>query len=93
MNEKGTTPRDGNTVASKLAVLNTDLVQGTHLVPIQISSSGFIQTTDTDTISFVMQSVDPRDDNYATCWLFEGTDGLTYPAVATIDGELLVDGI
>ena len=85
-----TTPRDDNNVPAKLAVLNTDLVQGTNFVPIGISNGG-VMITDTDSISFTMVPVDPRDENYVGCWLFEGTDGLTYPAVATSDGRLLVE--
>lgn len=84
-------PRDNNNVPSRLACLNTDTVQGQNLVPIAISSTGRIKTTMSATISFTPVPVDPRDENYVGCWLFEGTDGLTYPAVATADGELLVD--
>lgn len=84
--------RDENFVPAKLACLNTDSVQGTNLVRIKIDSSsgGMLQDT-TATISFTMQPVDPRDQNYVGCWLFEGTNGLTYPAVATSDGAILVD--
>lgn len=85
-------PRDGNNVTAKLACLNTDTIQGQHLVPIAISgSNGGIEIDETATISFTMVPVDPRDPNYVGCWLFEGTDGLTYPAVATSTGNLLVD--
>lgn len=85
-------PRDNNDVPARLAVLNTDTVQGTNLVPISIvESTGGININNRATISFTMQPVDPRDQNYVDCWLFEGTDGLTYPAVATASGELLVD--
>lgn len=88
----GTTPRDGNNIPAKLACLNTDVVQGINLVPIRIDgTTKRLFVNNTATISFTMQPVDPRDDNYVGCWLFEGTNGLTYPAVATIDGELLVD--
>lgn len=84
--------RDQNTVTSKIAVLNTDTVQGQHLVRIHINpSNNGIKVNTTATISFVMQPVDPRDENYATCWLFQGTDGLIYPAVATAEGALLID--
>lgn len=86
-----TAPRDENNVPAKLAVLNTDTVQGTNLVAINIASNGGVKVNHTDTISFTMVPVDPRDENYATCWLFEGTDGLVYPAVATVDGDLLVN--
>lgn len=83
---------DQNTVSSKLACLNTDTVQGTNLVRIKINSTNNgICINETDTISFTMQPVDPRDENFRTCWLFEGTDGNVYPAVANSDGELLVD--
>lgn len=85
-------PRDGNNIASKLACLNTDTVQGTNLVPIKINpANNGIMVDTTSTISFTMVSVDPRDQNYIACWLFEGTDGLTYPAVATASGELLIE--
>jgi len=85
-------PRDENFVTGKLAVLNTDTVQGTNLVPIAINpANNRIKFTTSATISFTMQPVDPKDENYVNCWLFEGTDGLTYPAVATADGELLLD--
>lgn len=84
--------RDGNNVTGKLAVLNTDSVQGTNLVRIAINSSnGGIKINTTDSISFTMIPVDPRDENYVGCWLFQGTDGLTYPAVADADGKLLID--
>jgi hypothetical protein len=88
----GTAPRDDNNVPAKLACLNTDTVQGTNLIPIEIDqvSSG-IKTNLTATISFTMQPVDPKDDNYVNVWLFEGSDGLTFPAVATSLGELLID--
>lgn len=85
-------PRDGNNVPSRLACLNTDTVQGTNLVPIEIvESTGAIEISEDATISFTMVPVDPRDPNYVGCWLFQGTDGLTYPAVATAEGKLLVD--
>lgn len=86
-------PRDENNVPSRLAVLNTDTVQGTNLVPIKVDSLDRIKINEVDTISFTMQPVDPRDENYVGCWLFEGTDGLTYPAVANADGELLIDAV
>ena len=84
-------PRDGNNIPAKLAVLNTDLIQGTTLVPISVTSDGAIRTSTSATISFTMQPVDPRDQNYVDCWLFEGTNGLTYPAVATSAGQILID--
>lgn len=85
------TPRDQNYRPSKLAVLNTDLSQGTNLVTIKINeSNGGIKYNTTDSISFTMQPVTPQDENYVDCWLFQGTDGLLYPAVANSDGELLV---
>lgn len=85
-------PRDNNNVPAKLAVLNTDTVQGTTLVPIEIDqTTGGIEINESDTISFTMVPVDPKDENYVNCWLFEGTDGLTYPAVADSNGKLLVN--
>jgi len=84
-------PRDENNVPALLAVLNTDSVQGTNLVPLEIDSSGLIKISTSATISFTMVPVDPRDENYRTCALFLGDDELTYPAVATSDGSLLID--
>lgn len=84
-------PRDNNYVTSKLACLNTDTVQGANLVPIRINpSNNRIKATRNASISFTMKPVDPRDENYVGCWLFEGSDGLTYPAVATSAGKLLI---
>lgn len=84
--------RDQNHITSKLAVLNTDTVQGTNLVRIKVNgASRGIKTSVIDTISFTMQPVTPEDENYTDCWLFQGTDGLLYPAVATSSGELLID--
>ncbi len=84
-------PRDENNIPAKLACLNTDLVQGDNLVTINVNSDGGILISEDATISFTMQPIDPRDENYVNCWLFQGTDGLTYPAVATADGELLIN--
>lgn len=85
-------PKDQNHVFSKNAVLNTDTIQGQHLVPIKINpDTNGIKVTTVDTISFTMVPIDPRDENYRTCWFFEGLDGLTYPAVATANGYLLVE--
>jgi len=83
--------QDENRVFSKLAVLNTDTVQGTNLVAIKCTVGGAILATDTATISFTMITVDPHDENWQKCWLFTGSDGLTYPAVATSAGRLLID--
>ncbi len=83
---------DQNFVRSKLAVLNTDTVQGTNLVRIKINpANNGLKVNTTDTISFTMTPIDPRDQNYRGCWLFVGDDGLTYPAVANSDGELLIE--
>lgn len=85
-------PKDQNYRPAKLAVLNTDTVQGTNLVTIKVNESNDgIKINTTATISFTMQPVTPQDENYVDCWLFQGSDGLLYPAVATSDGELLVD--
>lgn len=85
---------DQNTVNAKNAVLNTDTVQGKHLVRIKIDpiTHGMAITT-TATISFTMVPIVDRDDNYRTCMTFTGADGLVYPWVATVDGEVLVDAI
>ena len=82
--------RDQNFVPSKLAVLNTDTVQGTNLVTIKTTDDG-IKVNLIDTISFTMQPVSPRDENYRACWLFEGEDGQAYPAVANSSGALLIE--
>lgn len=82
---------DVNYVPSKLAVLNTDTKQGQHLVTIAIEqSTGKIKVNKTDTISFTMKPISPRDVNYVNCWTFRGSDGKTYPAVANSSGELLI---
>ncbi len=86
-----TTPRDENSATVKLAVLNTDTVQGTNFVPLNITPGGLLSINRVSTINFTMTPIDPRDDNYVNCWLFEGTDGLLYPAVADSGGALLVD--
>lgn len=86
-----TAPRDGNHVPTILAVLNTDTVQGINLVPIAINgTNNGLKIDTTSTISFTMQPIDSRDTNYVDCWLFEGTDGKTYPAVANSSGGLLI---
>ncbi len=85
------TPRDQNYRTAKLAVLNTDTVQGTNLVTIKINeSNNGIKVNTTDTISFTMIPITPQDENYVYCWLFQGSDGLLYPAVANANGELLI---
>lgn len=83
---------DQNFVPGKLAVLNTDTVQGTNLVRIKIdSSNNGMMTNITASISFTMVPIDEEDENYRDCATFQGTDGLLYPWVATADGEVLVD--
>lgn len=84
--------KDQNGVSALLACLNTDTVQGTHLVAIAIDqSTKAIKISTTATISFTMTPIDPKDVNSSACWAFEGSDGKLYPAVATSIGELLVD--
>ncbi len=86
--------RDQNFVPGKMAVLNTDTVQGTNLVRIGIDeATGSMKVTTTATISFTMSPIDARDDNYAHCMTFVGQDGLVYPWVANSDGEVLIDSI
>lgn len=86
--------RDQNFVPGKMAVLNTDTVQGTNKVRIAIEeSTGSMRVTDSATISFTMVSIDERDENYVDCMLFVGQDGLVYPWVANSSGEVLVDNI
>ena len=84
--------KDANSVSTLLAVLNTDTVQGTHLVRLAVnpSNNGILIDT-TSTISFTMKPIDPRDENYTSVWAFEGPDGKLYPAVATSTGNLLVN--
>ncbi len=86
-----TAPRDQNNVPTKLAVLNTDTVQGQNFVPIEVNAGGLLKINRSSTINFPMVPVDPKDENYVNCWLFEGLDGNLYPAVADADGALLVD--
>ena len=83
--------RDDNYIIPRLAVLNTDTTQGQNIVPIQINSSNQILINLTDTISFTMKPVSPRNKNYLGVWLFKGLDGKTYPAVADANGALLVE--
>ena len=83
--------RDNNFVTGKLAVLNTDTKQGQNLVKIAVTSTGKIKVDDTSTISFTMLPVAPKDNDYVNCWLFQGTDGKTYPAVATSSGAILIN--
>lgn len=86
--------RDQNFVTARLAVLNTDTVQGTNKVRIVTQeSTGAMRTNDSDTISFTMVAIDPKDDNYVNCMTFTGQDGLVYPWVANSSGEVLVDSI
>ncbi len=86
-----TASRDQNFVTGKMAVLNTDTVQGQNLVPIAVDAvTGAIQVNEDDGISFTMVPVSPRDQNYVNCWMFEGTDGQIYPAVADSNGKLLI---
>lgn len=86
--------KDANSVSSLLACLNTDTVQGTNLVAIAIDpTSHGIKINTTANISFTMVPIVPKDVNSSACWAFEGTDGKMYPAVATANGELLVDVI
>lgn len=85
---------DQNHVPTGLAVLNTDTVQGTNLVRIKVEeSTGALMVNTTDTISFTMVPIDPKDDNYRNCLTFSGSDGLVYPWVANADGEVLVDTV
>lgn len=83
--------KDGNSVATLLAVLNTDSVQGTNKVRIAVNPSGHgIKVNKVATISFTMKPIDPRDENYVGVWAFESADHQLYPAVATSVGELLI---
>jgi len=84
--------RDQNFVASRLAVLNTDTVQGTNLVRITLDeNTGAMSVNETDTISFTMQPIDSEDENFKDCMMFVGSDGLTYPWVANADGQVLIE--
>ncbi len=86
--------KDGNSVSTLLACLNTDTVQGQHLVAIAIDPiTHGIEVDTVSTISFTMKPISPKDVNSYACWAFEGSDGLLYPAVANSDGALLVDMI
>lgn len=86
--------RDQNFVAGKMAVLNTDTVQGTNLVRIKVDeATGAMLVNESDTISFTMVPIDPRDKNYVHCATFVGQDGNVYPWVANASGEVLVDNV
>lgn len=86
--------RDQNFVPGKMAVLNTDTVQGTNKVRIGVDeATGSMKVNMTDTISFTMSPIDERDANYVDCMLFVGQDGNVYPWVANSSGEVLVDNI
>jgi hypothetical protein len=79
---------DQNFVRGKMGVLNTD---GVTLVPIKIDeASGGMCVNTTDTISFTMQPISERDENFNKCLLWVGTDGLTYPWVCNASGEVLI---
>lgn len=83
---------DGNHIPSRLAVLNTDSVQGINKVRIDIDEvSGGMMVNEVDTISFTMQSIDAQDENYRDCMMFVGVDGLTYPWVSDSMGAVLID--
>lgn len=83
--------RDNNFITGKLACLNSDIVQGTNLVRIKINSStGGIKINTTSSVQFTMQPISPKDQNYANCWMFQGTNDLIYPAVADANGALLI---
>lgn len=83
---------DQNNVSSGLAVLNTDTVQGTNKVRIKCNgASSRMKVNETDTISFTMVPIDPRDENYRWCMIFTGSDNLIYPWVANASGEVLID--
>ena len=83
--------KDQNFVSSALGVLNTN---GTTLVRIKINeSNGGMKVNTTDTISFTMTPIAPRDDNRVACLMWTGSDGLTYPWVVNSSGEVLIDSI
>lgn len=82
--------RDENHIPAVLAVLNTDTVQGTNLVPVKLTGDN-LEVDESATISFTMVPVDPQDKNYRNVLLFEGSDGQLYPAVATSSGALLTE--
>lgn len=82
---------DGNSAKTLLAVLNTDTTQGKTKVRIAVNSSNAILMDSVSTISFTMEPIDPRDENYWGVWAFQGSDNKLYPAVATSLGVLLVD--
>ena len=82
---------DQNHIRTKLAVLNTDTVQGTNLVNIAIDeTTGGMKITNNSSISFTMQPISPQDENYVNVLMWEGTDGNIYPWVATSSGNVLI---
>lgn len=83
---------DNNGVSSGLAVLNTDVVQGTNKVRIKINpSNDSMKVNVIDTISFTMVPINARDENFRHCMTFTGSDNQVYPWVANSSGEVLID--
>lgn len=84
--------RDQNHIPGRLAVLNTDTVQGTNKVRIRVNEAdGAMFVSTQDSISFTMVPIDAQDENYVDCMTFVGSDGLVYPWVANSGGEVLID--
>lgn len=84
--------KDSSSVSSLIAVLNTDTVQGQHLVRLAVNPlNNAIKINTTAAISFVMKPLDSKDENSSQVWAFQGSDGQLYPAVGTATGALLVE--
>ena len=74
-----------------MACLNTDTVQGQHLVTVKINpANNSIMVNTVDTAQFTMVPILPGDQNYVKCGSWQGTDGLVYPWVADSSGRLLI---
>lgn len=81
--------RDQNHVPGKLGVWCVD---GVTTIPIAFNeSNGGVKIDIMSTVSYVPTPIDREDKNFVDVWLFEGSDGLTYPCNVNASGALLVD--
>lgn len=80
---------DQNFVASRTGVLFSD---GVTIVPIRIDeNTGAMGVNSLATVSVPWLPLAERDENYRTCMLFVGSDGLTYPWAVDASGNVLID--
>lgn len=82
-------PRDQNHRTATLGVLFTD---GVTTVPIAFNeSNNGIKVNTLESVSYTPTPIDAEDKNWVDVWLFQGSDGLTYPCNVDASGALLVD--